>query len=132
MPATATRLLTATEAQIRSGRSMVRFRQWVAAGRIPFTVDEHGRRVFDAADVDRLVAAVEGRELERRELEARRRDQEGFRKHPFSRGPDWSAAPNATQDEAPSAPEPVSEPPAPRGVSTEDVMRLLGLSRKEA
>ena len=64
MPATATRLLTATEAQIRSGRSMVRFRQWVAAGRLPFTVDEFGRRRFDVEDVDRLVADVDRYKLE--------------------------------------------------------------------
>ena len=64
MPATATRLLTATEAQIRSGRSMVRFRQWVAAGRLPFTVDEFGRRRFDAEDVDRLTAEVDRRQLQ--------------------------------------------------------------------
>jgi hypothetical protein len=65
MPATATRrLLTATEAQIKSGRSMVRFRQWVAAGRLPFVVDDAGRRRFDAEDVDRLVAEVNRYKLE--------------------------------------------------------------------
>ena len=65
MPATATRrLLTATEAQIKSGRSMVRFRQWVAAGRLPFVVDEAGRRRFDTDDVDRLVAYVDRYKLE--------------------------------------------------------------------
>jgi hypothetical protein len=64
MPATATRLLTATEAQIRSGRSMTRFRQWIASGRLPFTVDEFGRRRFDAEDVDRVVAEVARWQLE--------------------------------------------------------------------
>jgi predicted site-specific integrase-resolvase len=64
MPATATRLLTATEAQIRSGRSMVRFRQWVAAGRLAFTLDDLGRRRFSVEDVDRLVADVDRYKLE--------------------------------------------------------------------
>jgi hypothetical protein len=43
---------------------MVRFRQWVAAGRLPFTVDEIGRRRFNAADVDHLVAEVDRYRLE--------------------------------------------------------------------
>jgi excisionase family DNA binding protein len=64
MPTTATRLLTATEAQIRSGRSMVRFRQWVAAGRLPFVIDGFGRRRFNAEDVDHLVADVDRYKLE--------------------------------------------------------------------
>jgi hypothetical protein len=60
MPALATRpLLTATQAQIRSGRSMTRFRQWVSSGRLQFKTDEFGRRRFDPEDIDRLVAEVE-------------------------------------------------------------------------
>jgi|SRR5579864_4889877 len=84
MTAVAARLLTATEAQVRSGRSMTRFRQWVAAGRLSYVVDEHGRRAFDPDDVDQLIAEVDEREHERRALEIRRREQEQVR---LSRAP---------------------------------------------
>lgn len=67
---------------------------------MPFVVDAFGRRRFDAADVDRIVAEVGRYQLD----EVTRTDPKGL--------PETSAD--------------VAQPPA--GVTTDDVRRLLGLS----
>jgi hypothetical protein len=41
------------------GRSPTRLRQYIAAGRLPYTTDQRGWRRFNPADVDHLAAEVD-------------------------------------------------------------------------